>query len=394
MLKYWLWLSLLEGISTRKKAVLLQHISQPDEIYLREDYSDVPELTQQDQTALGNKDLSEALRVQKVCQRKGIYIVTIGDEEYPPRLRNIVDPPVVLYFRGTLPDFNAMPAIAIVGTRKATAYGIGIARDFGKEIAECGGLVVSGGAKGVDSMALQGALSGKGLTVAVLGCGVDITYPTNNRKLFDEIRMDGCLISEYPPGSKPEPWHFPARNRIISGICNGVVVIEAPAKSGALITAEAALEQGRDVYAVPANIDMLTCRGSNELLNSGATAVFSGRGVMKEYAERYPGILKGIEKPSPKPRMQAAQTVQIPGIDKKDIDNPADNSYIVTTVGQKELTLEEKQVLACLTQTPQSMDAVLAQLDIPAGEALRILTGLSLRGLVTNHPGRMVSVKR
>lgn len=394
MLKYWLWLSLLEGISTRKKAVLLQHIPEPDDIYLRKDYSDIPELSKQERDALENKDLSEAIRVQNICQRKGIYIVTMGDAEYPSRLRNIADPPVVLYFRGVLPDFGAMPAIAIVGTRKATAYGIRIARDFGKQIAEYGGLVVSGGAKGVDSMALQGALSGKGLTVAVLGCGVDITYPTNNRKLFDEIRMDGCLISEYPPGTKPEPWHFPARNRIISGISNGVVVIEAPIKSGALITAETAMEQGRDVYAVPANIDMPTCQGSNQLLNNGATAVFSGWGVMREYAELYPGLSNVPETPPKKPQLKVAQTVQIFESDKKDIDNPADTSYIVTTVGQGALTPDENQILACLTQTPQSMDTVLAQLDMPAGEVLRILTGLSLKGMVENHPGRMVSVKR
>lgn len=394
MLKYWLWLSLLEGISVRKKAALLQHFPGAEELYLREDYSGGPELTEQDLEALLNKDLSEAQRTLNACRRKDIDILTIEDEAYPVRLRNIPDPPIVLYYRGVLPDFDTTPAIGVVGTRKATAYGVGIARIFGKQIAQGGGIVVSGGAAGIDSAALKGALEKKGQTVAVLGCGVDITYPTNNRKLFDEIRLSGCLISEYPPGSKPLGWHFPIRNRIISGMSNGIVVIEAPEKSGALITARDALEQGKDVYAVPGNIDMPTCQGSNRLLSSGATAVFSGWDILKEYAPLYPERVREPQAAPEKPKLKVAQPVQLPVTDKKDIDNPADSPYIVTIDEQDALTPEENSILACLTQTPKSMDELLAQLDIPAGEALKIITRLSLKGLVVNHPGRMVSVKR
>ena len=385
MLKYWLWLSLLEGITRRKKVSLLKQYSGPDDIFQREDYSDLAELTEAEYRALMNKNMLRAEQVYNICRRKNISILTYGDADYPARLRNIEDPPVVLYYRGTLPELETVPAVAIVGTRRATAYGTAAAKEFGKQIAQAGGVVISGGAKGIDSMALQGALAGDGLTVAVLGCGVDITYPANNRQLFDQVRTEGCLLSEYPPGDEPEQWHFPERNRIISGLSDSVVVIEAPKRSGALITAGIALEQGRDVYAVPGNIDMETCEGSNMLLQNGAAVALSGWDVLKEPAT---GILPQ-EKKSEK-KLPAEKSAP----DKKGIDNPANSSYIVTTEGQDSLTPEESSILACLSQTPVAMDEVLAQLDIPAGVALKLITGLSLRGLVINHPGKMLSVKR
>ena len=389
MLKYWLWLSLLQGVPRRKKVALIQQFPCPEDIYLRVDYSDVYGLTEQEQKALNQKDLTDAQQTLNICKRKGIHIVTIGEKEYPDRLRNIADPPILLYYRGVLPDLDAAPAIGIVGTRKNTAYGTKAAQQFGKEIAEGGGIVISGGAKGIDSEALRGALDGGGLTVAVLGCGVDITYPSNNRQLFDAIWAEGCLMSEYPPGDKPEGWHFPERNRIISGLSDAIVVIEAPKPSGALITAEAALEQGKDVFAVPGNIDMPTCRGSNELLRNGAMVALSGLDVMNAYMteatkprllpERAPVIL--------------AQTVKIPVIDKKVVDNPANCSYTATTVGQTELSDAEQRILNCLSPTPKPMDEVLAQIELAPGEAFRLITRLSLKGLVENHPGKMISAK-
>ena len=394
MLLYWLWLNELKEFSRKQKLELLQQFSDPVSLFQSKDYSRIPNLTQAQLEQLQNKDLQRAKTLQNICLRKNIGILTLDDAQYPARLRNICEPPILLFYKGILPDFEAMPAVGVVGTRKATGYGLGVARDFGKQLSVCGGLVVSGGAAGIDSAALRGALEAEGQTVAVLGCGVDVVYPRNNRKLFMDIQERGCLLSEYLPSTEPKPWQFPERNRIISGLSNGVLVIEAPAKSGALITARDALEQGRDVYAVPANIDLPTCEGSNALLGEGAAAVFTGWDILKVYAAQYPETVALRKTGTAKPVVQVAQSEQISVPDKKFIDNPAPNSYSVTIDETNSLTPAEEKVLSVLSRTPKAMDEVLAQLDMPAGEVLKIMTKLSLEGLVVNHPGRMVSVRK
>ena len=394
MLLYWLWFVLLEGLSRKQKLDILQQFSDPEDIYLCKDFSHVPGLGQEQIQALMNKDLREAEKQSNICRRKDIGILTIQDAQYPARLRNIADPPLLLYYKGVLPDFSQMPAIGVVGTRKATAYGMTIARQFGGQLAQCGGLVVSGGAAGVDSMALQGALDAGGQTVAVLGCGVDMVYPRTNRRLFMQIEEKGCLLSEYVPGSQPKPWQFPERNRIISGLSNGVLVIEAPERSGALITARDALEQGRDVYAVPANIDMVSCVGSNALLSDGAAAVFSGWDILLNYAPQYPDRVRQWKNPQIKPEIKAAQPVRLPVADKKDIDIPANTSYSVKNDEKPSLTPEEDKVLACLETKPIHMDELVSRVGLPAGEVLTVITKLSLKGMVINHPGRLVSVRK
>ena len=393
MLLYWLWFNGLEEFSRKQKLELLQHFSDPEAIYRRKAYGDVPGLTSAQTEELLNKDLREATMLRNICQRKDIGILTILDKAYPRRLRNISDPPLLLYYKGILPDFEERPAIGVVGTRKATGYGLGIARKFGAQLSACGSLVVSGGAAGVDTMALQGALDTEGQTVAVLGCGVDVTYPRTNRKLFMQIQEKGCLLSEYLPGEQPKPWHFPERNRIISGLSNGVLVIEAPEKSGALITARDALEQGRDVYTVPGNIDMPSCAGSNALLSEGATAVFTGWDILKEYDAQYPTVAKRSVTEHTEPKLWVAQPVQSLAPDKKGIDNPANNSYSVKIDENSTLTPAEQKVLSALSRMPKAMDDVMAQLDLPAAEVLKIITKLSLDGKIVNHPGRLISVR-
>ena len=393
---YWLWYSLLPGISPAKKLDILAHFRDPEEIYLTEDFSCVEDMTKDELHALGDKDMTKARQVLRDCAQAHISILAYSDTGYPRRLRNIDDPPLVLYYKGILPDFETRPVIGVVGTRKASAYGLTHARKLSQQITACGGLVVSGGAAGVDTLALQGALEAGGQTVAVLGCGADVVYPKSNRYLFEKIEQSGCLISEYLPGTEPFAWQFPRRNRIISGISNGILVVEAPEKSGALITANEALRQGRDVFAVPCNIDVPTGQGSNALLRDGAVAVFSGWDILKEYAPQYPDM---VEKREPvlahAPGNQevellpkVAQPVLVP--DKKDIDNPKATPYSV--LEENSLTPEEKQVLSCLSEEPCPLDQVIAGLDLPASQVLRILTKLSIKGIVKNHPGRLVSV--
>ncbi len=227
------------------------------------------------------------------CEKKGIRTVSIQESEYPVLLKRIFDPPLVLFYRGLLqPEADRL---AMVGSRKLSRYGEGVATDFAEQLAESGFTIVSGGARGVDTFSHKGALK-TGRTVAVLGCGVDVAYPLENRRLFDEIAESGLILSEYGPGTQPFPAFFPARNRIISGLARGTLVVEAAERSGSLITAELAVSEGRDVFAVPGSIYSGTSRGCHRLIQQGAKLVMEPADVLEEY-----GIASG-RKPAPKKR--------------------------------------------------------------------------------------------
>ena len=267
MLLHWIWFAELKDISLLHKHRLLERFGDPEELHrMSEEALLNAGLPEKERNALLDKNLWKAEQILARCAKRDISILPIADSAYPKRLRDSADAPIVLYYRGVLPDWETRPFIGVVGTRKASAYGLQVAHQLGSQIASCGGFVVSGGAAGGDTAAMQGAMSAGYPVVGVLGCGVDVVSPHSNRKLFERIVADGCLISEYPPGTEPKPWHFPARNRIISGVSNGTLVVEAPKVSGALITARHALEQGRDVFVVPGNINSPTCEGSNTLL--------------------------------------------------------------------------------------------------------------------------------
>lgn len=221
--------------------------------------------------------------------------------EYPPLLRAIPDPPPVLWLRGEAPpELLGRPAVAIVGARACSSYGRSVARTLGRELAAAGLVVVSGMARGIDGEAHRGALDAGGVTVAVLGCGIDRDYPAAHRDLADRITEQGLIVSEYEPGVEPAPWRFPARNRIIAGLCSATVVVEARERSGALITADFALEDGREVMVVPGEITSAVSAGSNALLRLGATPVTAAADVLEAYrievvgeAPEAPGGLAG-----------------------------------------------------------------------------------------------------
>lgn len=406
MLQYWIWFAENQELNIPQKQLLLEHFSDPEEIFyaladaLPDDREEIKPILE----ALQDRDLTEAGRILKECSLQQIQVMTYRDPEYPSRLRNIDEPPMVLYYRGQLPDFEAVPSVGVVGTRKATAYGLGIARRMSSQIAACGALVVSGGAYGIDAVAMQGALDAGCPVVGVLGCGVDVVYPKSNRQLFEAVMKKGCLLSEYPPGTAGLPWHFPRRNRIISGMSNGVLVVEAPEKSGALITARLAFDQGRDVFVVPGNIDVASCAGSNALLQEQALAVFSGWDVVKEYTALYPGKLEKREPAS----LEEAEN--LPKIDQKTAlprdEKPEKSQKIKKTIDKEEncpysgikdiisaLSGEERELAALLDTQPRPVDEIIARSGLPAGKVLSMLTVLALKGVVTNHPGRAVSLK-
>ncbi|BCR06362.1 DNA polymerase [Desulfuromonas versatilis] len=236
-------------------------------------------------SALPRADDSRLDRVRRDLEQDGVRILPLGDERYPALLRAIHDPPALLYVRGRLPDGEAL---AVVGARRASLSGQRFTREVCAELAGHGIAVVSGLARGIDTAAHQGALDGGGETVAVLGCGIDRIYPPENRRLFQQIERQGAVISEYPPGTPPLAGHFPGRNRIISGLCRGVLIVEAAEGSGSLITVDFALEQGREVFAVPGPINAPTGSGVNKLLKEGAQLVTEARDILDTLWPRTP----------------------------------------------------------------------------------------------------------
>lgn len=275
--KYWIWLSLLEGLGNIGKQRLLEKYGTPEKIYnLTEEELRKNEIKEQVIQNILNLEIKNSLiKHIEVMEQNKIDIISINDKEYPQILKEIYDPPISLYIKGNKEILN-QKAIAIIGCREATSYGKKAASYFAYNLAkeENDFVIVSGFAKGIDSYAHIGTITAKGRTIAVVGSGLDIIYPKENAVLENKIiKEGGAIISEYPLGTKPEKMNFPRRNRIISGLSKGVIVVEAKKESGTLITVDFALEQGRDVFVVPGNIDSINSVGTNDLIKQGAKMV-------------------------------------------------------------------------------------------------------------------------
>ena len=413
MLVHWIWFAHRPGLRDREKGVLLRHFSDPEEIYYADDEAlrAVEGLGEEAMEGLRDKNLTSSEEILEECSFGNISVLTIRDGAYPAKLKNIDDPPVVLYYKGRIPDLDGRPAIAVVGTRKASAYGLTTAKRMGYQIGRSGGIVVSGMAYGIDGMAMSGALTAGAAVVGVLGCGVDIVYPLSNRGLFADTEKFGCIFSEFAPGTPPQKWNFPRRNRIISGISNGVLVVEAPEKSGALITAGAAADQGRDVFVVPGNIDMPSFVGSNRLLRDGATAVSSGWEILSEYTGLYPDKLHPDTRPAhqtayadevEKSGAQVAQKPQSPvkkpragkKVDKKVIDKRDPPPYIDLNEALPKLSAEEQSLVAALRSGERLLDDVIAETGMTTGKVLALMTMLELKGIVKRQPGKRISLRQ
>ena len=402
---HWIWLAHRPGVSDRMKAILLEHFSDPEDIYFAEEsaFLGISGLTDHALEGLKDKSLTQAEEILAACDRKNLQILTFSDEDYPQRLKNIADPPIVLYYQGELPDFDNNALIAVVGTRKASPYGLAAAKRMGWQLAKCGGVVVSGMAFGIDGVAMQSALSAGGTVVGVLGCGADVVYPASNRQLFAEVAKFGCIMSEFPPGTPPVSWNFPKRNRIISGLSCGVLVVEAPEKSGALITAHQALEQGRDVFVVPGNIDVDTFVGSNRLLRDGGILASHGWDVLSEYEAQFPDKLHKDDAPVHLPREQSAELPKVAQkpltlskkakSDKKVIDKPKQSSYSDVNKEQPRLSDSEKRIVSAIGTSPQLVDDVIAETGMAAAQVLPLLTVLEVRGVIKRLPGRYIALK-
>jgi len=294
-------------------------------------------------------------RAEGELERAGsaaVAIVTADDPEFPEPLKNTPDPPLFLYIRGSLQPQDR-GAVAMVGTRTPTHYGLTVTQQMAYDLASQGITVVSGMARGIDTQAHKGALAARGRTIAVLGCGIDTAYPPENRGLMEEIARSGAVLTENPFGTQPESGYFPARNRIISGLSAGTVIIEAAEDSGSLITADYTLKQNRMLFAVPGNISSLTSRGTNSLIKQGARLVETARDVLQGL-DLYKGrnIAPAVNRPLPP------------------------------------LTDEERTVYDSVTGEPKHIDAIMAASGKAPGRLSGVLTTLELKGLVKQLPGK------
>ncbi len=290
---YDIWLSLTLTPGTDSFARLCSRFCSAEEIFLAEldDISAHFDSKSRDFGELAKKDLTRAADVFAFCKRHSVGLLSYFDDEFPDSLRKIPTPPALLYYRGKLPDFKRSFLVSIVGTRSLSKYGRKNAFNIAYDLAKAGSTVVSGMAHGIDGVAAAGALSAGGVTIAVLGSGIDVCYPAQHKLLAREIVKRGCVFTEFAPGTRPERYNFPKRNRIISGLSAATLVIEGQEKSGALITARHAEEQGRTVYALPGNVESKNSEVSNLLLKNGARACTSADDIVRDFEHEYSGII-------------------------------------------------------------------------------------------------------
>ena len=291
---YRIWLQNGLGVSNPYAEKILQKYKTAESFYRKgsNEWAACGILNRAQVQRLKESGLDKAGEILQICEETGIWILTIDDPRYPERLRNIVDAHALLYVKGNLPAVDEEVCFAMVGTRNATVYGVEIASQMAEGIAQAGGIVVSGGAKGIDTASHRGALKANGTTIVVLGCGINYPYLQENLEMRQAVCEKGAILSEHPPEEAPRPYHFPLRNRIISGLSVATLVVEAGKRSGSLITARLALEQGRDVLAVPGSILSEKSNGTNTLIQEGAKSVATVQDVLEEYVDRFSGKLR------------------------------------------------------------------------------------------------------
>ncbi len=355
-LYYWIAMRLVPGLGTVTCKNLLEQFGSADRIFAASGkaLAEIEGVGPQTARAITEFRHSDAIdREIERIEAAGMTVVTYASPLYPQSLKRIYDPPLFLYCKGSLSPADA-GSLAVVGSRSASEYGRRVAGDMCREIALAGFTVVSGMARGIDSIAHGAALAAKGRTIAVLGCGVDIVYPPENKKLYERIAESGAVLSEYSMGVEPSAHNFPARNRIISGLAHGVLVVEAGMKSGSLITARTALEQGREVFAVPGSIYSFKTKGAHSLIKSGAKLVEGARDIFEELR------LDVIPRKGPGPEPDKLS----------------------------ELEPEQQRLYGLLQESPVHIDDLILKSKLPSGKLSSLLLDLELSGFVQQLPGK------
>lgn len=370
ILKHWIALKSIKGIGFVSFAALVDRFGSPSAVFGASvfDLQQTDGISSRIATAIVSfKDWDNVKAELQLIRRNGVNIITYKDELYPQQLLNVYDRPPFIYVRGNLSkeDIN----IAIVGSRAASTYGKYTTERISRELALKGVTVVSGMARGIDSSAHRGAIAAHGRTVAILGSGLDVIYPPENKKLFAEIIENGAVISEFPLGTPPRSTNFPARNRIISGMSYGVVIVEAGEKSGSLITARLALEQGREVFAVPGSIDSAGSRGTNKLIKQGAKLIENTDDILEE-------ILPQIEQKKP-------------AITSSPSDFPESANPPV-----EKLNETEQKIFDFVSTKRIHIDDLISLTGFSSADILSTLTTMELKGIIRQHPGKFFSVEK
>ncbi len=412
---YGVWLQQAAGEGSRKAPLLREYFGSCRAVYEADEQEirlsgilGVNELPR----FLGTS-LDAAEEIVEACERLGYGIMIADDENYPDRLLNIPDYPVALYISGSMPDIDSEVCIAIVGTRRASRYGYGTATSIAKDLAACGAVVISGCARGIDTAAHQGALLSGGKTLAVLGCGINTRYNMENEGLRRVISTSGALISEYPPGSPPLSYHFPIRNRIISALSLGVIVVEAGPKSGSLITANLALEQGKDIFSVPGELNSYQAKGTNRLIFDGAKPIESAADVLYEYINKFPDRIVSVNYENSnsrvyekhvRPKWEKEALAAEYGINPEQLPaKPVKNKKISKSQPKKDIqtgvqpedseslpvgmSKQAAELYKALTSVPKQFHELAAELGFGSSELARCITELELYAAVRVLPG-------
>lgn len=392
-LRYWLWLQRALGEGAYIKNMIADFGS-AEKLYSSNilEWRMSPALTAKQIDRLEQTDINSVDEIIYTCEKNGWTIIDYDDERYPNRLREIHNPPCVLYVDGILPDIDNLAVIGIVGTRKASTYAMKVTHIMSRGITECGALVVSGGALGVDTAAHKGALTAGGNTVAVLGCGLGASYLNENKPLRDIIKNNGALVTEYPPFTRASRTTFPMRNRIISGLSVGVLVVEAGVKSGSLITANYALEQGRDIFAVPASVLSVDFSGTNKLIDDGAMVATKPAQIVSVYAEKFSTI--DISKARSIDELMNDESDKSANIEKNEnklsFESIEENREKRLKNEHKASTLngDAKIVYQCLNDCFLHIDAIIEKTGLTSAKVMASITQLEVMGLIESTSGK------
>lgn len=398
-LKHWIWLTQRKGLAGQNAIRVLEHFGTPELVHAADEeaYRLVGGLPDGAIRSLMNKSLDLADEILGDCDRLGIQLLTLQDATYPERLKAIHQPPMVLYWKGRQIAFDEELAIAIVGTRKATPYGVRAASRLSAELTRRGALIVTGMAEGIDASAVRGALKVGGPVVSVLGGGIDRVYPSKHKDLYEDVAAVGALVSEYPPGTEHKGEHFPIRNRIISGLSVGVVAVESGRSGGTLLTVGHALDQDREVFAVPGPIDAPESEGVNRLIQEGcAKLILNGDDVLCEFAQRFPGKLRPARDLSPeveRQRLEGAAIVPERRAPQKTKEKPSrehedDVVYLRWADCKDKLTDDQRELLLALDAGEAQADDLVERTQIPARRVLSALTLLQIQGYVAEGSGK------
>ena len=396
-LAYWIWLQQALGYGSSRSEQLLSAFEGSPRKVFESDWSLLHSkgmLTHKQLEGLRGYSIAQAEQVVADCAEIGCRALTPDMEEYPTALRQVYGRPLVLYVLGDVSCLEGRLAIGMVGTRRCSEYGRRVADLLSRELAACGAVVVSGMAAGIDTVAHTGALKGGGKTVAVLGCGVDIAYPVQNDTLKELLAQNGAVVSEFPPKTQPNSSNFPIRNRIISGLSQGIVVVEGRRRSGSLITAGHALAQNRDVFAVPGSVFETGSVGPHWLISQGAIPVTCTRDILEEYLTVYPDTIdtKTVEKlvmpRAAKPEAEPTPKAEKPA-PKQPKPEPKKPAPPTPEKPAAPLFLSDMQrrIYELVEATPQSVDLLTQRSGEPVHKVLSALTQLEVYGLVDALPG-------